>query len=173
MSDTRITLRERLNNCKFEGDKAEDHFKQLMEARGYFVLPATKEQNIKDHVDFWVDHKDINEQQKVSHYYGVDVKGNRHLDCIWLEIKNVLGNKGWLEGEAEYIVFDIKELKGFCFYRRTDLLDYCQKITKYAQSKEDYNKFYTRSGRKDKLVKVKHKHIKHLQKGIIKYESNR
>ena len=168
-----MRLQDRLKICKFEGDKAEDHFKQLMEARGYFVLPATKEQNMKDHVDFWVDRKDTNTEQKVSDYYGVDVKGNRHLDSIWLELKNVLGNKGWLEGEAEYIAFDIKELQGFCFYKRTDLLEYCQKITKYAKDKWDYNKLYTRSGRKDKLIQVKHKHIKHLQKGIIKYESNR
>ena len=173
MSDTRITLRERLKNCKFEGDKAEDHFKQLMEARGYFVLPATKEQNMKDHVDFWVDRKETNTEQKVSDYYGVDVKGNRHLDTIWLELKNVLGDKGWLEGEAEYIVFDIKELKAFCFYKRTDLLEYCQKITKKAQSKWDYNKIYTRWGRADKLIKVQHKDIKQLQKGIMKYESLR
>ena len=153
-----MRLEDRLEQCRKEGDTTEQHFKKLMEAKGKFVLTATREQNIYDHVDFWIDDK------------GVDVKGNRHLDCIWLETKNVHGNRGWLEGEAEYIVFDVKELKGFCFFARTDLLSYCQKIDERTHTKDDFNKIYTRSGRKDQLVKVRYDDIKHLQKGFLKYK---
>lgn len=150
-------LRDRLAQCNIEGLKAEQHFKLLMEAEGKFVLPATGEQNIFDHVDFWVDDK------------GIDVKGNRHLDCIWLEINNVKGKSGWLRGQADYIVFDIKELKQFCFFNRTDLLAYCEQITDRAVSKDDFNKLYTRFGRKDLLVKVRYDDIKDLQKGYLSY----
>jgi hypothetical protein len=152
-----MNLRERLAECNRQGEKAEQHFKRLMEAEGRFVLPATGEQNIFEHVDFWVDNK------------GIDVKGNRHLDCIWLEINNVKGKEGWLRGKADYIVFDIHELKQFCFFNRTDLLAYCQKITERADSKDDFNKLYTRFGRQDLLVKVRYDDIKHLQQGVLSY----
>jgi hypothetical protein len=132
------------------GKDCEDKFKALMEARNHKVTASSRNDNIYKHIDFYVDS------------IGVDVKGNRHLDCIWLELKNVKGNKGWLEGEAKFIVFDIEELGSFCFFRRTDLLQYVQEnITEYTDKKE-FNKFYTREkwGKKDVLVKVRYKDIK-------------
>jgi hypothetical protein len=153
-----MTLEERLAQCNQEGEKAEQHFKRLMEAKGKFVLPSTRDQNIYEHVDFWVDDK------------GIDVKGNRHLDCIWLELNNVQGKDGWLKGKADYIVFDVVELKQFCFFNRTDLLNYCNNITGRAISKDDFNKLYTRFGRKDLLVKVRYDDIKNLQVGFLSYK---
>lgn len=123
-----------------------------MEQRGHKVTAATRNENIFKHIDFFVDS------------IGVDVKGNRHLDCIWLELDNVKGNKGWLRGEADYIVFDIVEMSSFCFFKREDLLQYVlDNVTEYTTSKE-YNKFYTRSywGKKDKLIKVKYEDIEEL-----------
>ena len=153
-----MRLEERLKLCKVQGDKAEHRFKKLMEAKGRFCLPSYQKQNIEDHIDFFVD--DV----------GIDVKGNRHLNCIWLELNNVQGKDGWLKGKADYIVMDIKELKGFCFFKREDLLEYSLGITQVAKHKYEYNRLYTRSGRKDLLVQVKYNDIKHLQKGYLKYE---
>ena len=59
--------------------------------------------------------------------YGVDVKGNRHLETIWLEVKNVNGNKGWLQGDAYYIAMFVMELDCFSIYKRTDLLNYIKR----------------------------------------------
>lgn len=138
----------------FQSGKAcEDKFCDLMESRGHTVRASTRAENIYKHIDFFVDE------------YGVDVKGNRHLDCIWLELKNVRGEKGWLEGEAKYIVFDVVELSSFCFFKTKDLLDYVnENVTEYTENKE-FNKFYTRSkwGKKDVLVKVKYEDISDLE----------
>tara|TARA_B100001939_G_scaffold325237_1_gene317830 strand:+ start:471 stop:935 length:465 start_codon:yes stop_codon:yes gene_type:complete len=153
-----MNLRDRLKQCNLEGQKTEERFKQLMDAKGKWCLPSTKEQNIYDHIDFWIGE------------VGVDVKGNRHLECCWLELKNVIGKDGWLKGNADYIVMDIIELKSFIFFLRTDLLDYCQKITETTNDKKEFNKFYTRAGRKDLLVKVRYDDIKHLKKGVLNYE---
>lgn len=86
-----------------EGKKAEQKFLELMVARGNTCVKTSRKEDMQKHIDFYVN--DI----------GVDVKGNRKLKTIWLELKNVRGDKGWLQGEAEIIVFDIVELQSFCF----------------------------------------------------------
>lgn len=130
-----------------------------MEERGNTIVASSRLDNIHKHIDFYLNG------------FGVDVKGNRHLDCIWLELDNVKGNNGWLRGKAEYIVFDVEELGSFCFFKRIDLLNWVlENITEYTDKKE-FNKFYTRAkwGKKDKLVKVKYEEIKHLLTQSIAY----
>ena len=131
-----------------------------MEARGHVVTPATRSENIFKHIDFYVG--DLS----------VDVKGNRHLDCIWLEMTNVRGNKGWLKGEAMYIAFDIAELSSFAIFKREDLLEFVmENVTEYSQNKNEFMKFYTRAawGKEDLLVKVRFDHIKTLTYQLIGY----
>ena len=129
-----------------------------MEQKGYTVEKTTAYDDMQRHIDFYV-----NDQS-------VDVKGNRHLECIWLELKNVRGKDGWLNGSATYIVMDIKELGQFIFFLREDLLNYCLKINETTYSKWDFNKIYTRYGRKDEIIKVRYDDIKNLQVGNIYYE---
>ena len=83
--------------------------------------------------------------------------------------KNVNGDKGWLEGDSEYIVFDIEELNAFCVYKTKDLLCFISNVKDLAVSKKDYLKLYTRQGRKDVLVKVKYEDIKHLEIQKLNY----
>ena len=116
------------------GDSCEDKFKDLMTSRGHEIYKSSHYDDIYKHIDFYIAG------------YSFDVKGHRHLECIWLEVTNVNGNNGWLKGEATYIVFDIVELKSFCFFKRKDLLNYVQEnITETTESKEEYNKLYTRA----------------------------
>jgi hypothetical protein len=144
-----------------EGLATEDHFKSLMLSIGKNCTPASQSQNIYDHIDFFIDGVSL------------DVKGNRHLNCIWLELTNVNGNHGWLRGKANYIAFDIKELNSFRFFKTKDLLKYCENITEKTSDKRDFNKIYTRShfGRKDEIIKVTYKNISHLEKGHMKYKT--
>lgn len=143
----------------YDGISAEKHFMKLLLDKGVNAKKSTTQQDINDHIDIFID--DI----------GIDVKGNRHLECIWLEIQNVRGEDGWLKGKAKYIVFDIKELNAFCFYRRLDLLDYVSQFKETTLSKNDYLKWYTREkwGRKDKIIKVRHEDIKHLEVKQLSY----
>jgi len=140
------------------GRLTEELFKTVMESRGNTCIKASKDTDINDHIDFYVN--DL----------GVDVKGNRQLDCIWLEIQNVHGEKGWLQGEADYIVFDIVELKSFCIFERLDLYNLVKDIKQTTRSNKEYMKLLSRNGRQDLIVKTKYSHIKHLQKQIISYE---
>ena len=75
-----------------QGNDAENKFKNLMETRGNTCVKSNRNDDIKKHIDFYVNQ------------FSVDVKGNRHLQTVWLEIKNVKGDKGWLQGEADLIL---------------------------------------------------------------------
>ena len=70
----------------YDGISTEKHFMKLLLDKGVNVTKSTRQQDIDDHIDIFID--DI----------GIDVKGNRHLECIWLEIQNVRGEDGWLKG---------------------------------------------------------------------------
>jgi hypothetical protein len=151
---------DRYRYSKIEGDKAEVKFINLMKLKGHKVVKASPSDDIYKHIDYYINKE------------GVDVKGNRHLNCIWLEITNVLGNKGWLRGEAKYIVFDIIELNSFSVFKTVDLLKYVDNnITEKTNDKRDFNKFYTRSkwNKKDVLIKVRYSDIKNLEVQRLKY----
>ncbi len=144
----------RYTQCKKDGDYFENLFKQKVLYLGFNYKKGTKKDDWYKHIDCFVNG------------FGVDVKGNRHLETIWLEVKNVNGNKGWLQGDAFYVAMYIVELKKFSIYKRLDLLNYIKDNAKdYTESKKEYNKFYTRKkwGKKDVLVKYRYDHIKHLE----------
>lgn len=146
--------RERLNKCSINGNKFEELFKQKIILNGFSFKESTKEDDWYKHIDCYVNG------------YGVDVKGNRHLETIWLEYSNVNGNKGWLRGEAKYIAMHIEEIDCFSIYNRKDLLDFVESnVKEKTTNKNDYLKFYTREiwGKKDLITKVRYTDIKHLE----------
>tara|TARA_R100000951_G_C2581024_1_gene161931 strand:+ start:145 stop:609 length:465 start_codon:yes stop_codon:yes gene_type:complete len=150
--------KKRLDHCKKDGDYFESLFKSRVEDLGLTFKESSQQDDWYRHIDCYVDG------------YGVDVKGNRRLETIWLEITNVNGNKGWLRGEAYYVAVHIAELDSFSVYLREDLLNHIkQNATEYTEDKRDYNKFYTRSkwGKKDILVKYRYEDIKHLEVKMI------
>jgi len=146
--------RERLNKCSINGNKFEELFKHKIILNGFSFKESTKEDDWYKHIDCYVNG------------YGVDVKGNRHLETIWLEYSNVNGNKGWLRGEAKYIAMHIAEIDCFSIFNRKDLLDFVESnVKEKTTNKNDYLKFYTREiwGKKDLITKVRYTDIKHLE----------
>lgn len=141
------------------GNSIEDLFKSVLISRGCEVEKSSREDDIKKHIDFYVNG------------IGVDVKAKRELNKIWLELVNVGGNKGWLKGEAEYIAFHFERFNHFKFFKREDLLKFVEEnVTEKCKTSKPFMKFYTRSkwDQKDVLVKVSYEHIKHLYHFIIK-----
>jgi len=144
----------RLDYCAKTGNYYEELFSKKVIAKGFKWRKSTNEEDWYKHIDCYVNQ------------YGVDIKGNRHLETIWLEYTNVNGNNGWLRGKAFYIAMFIVELNCFSIYKRIDLLNYIIQNTKEkTNNKKDYLKLYTREkwGKKDQIVKVKYDYIKHLE----------
>ena len=141
------------------GRSIEDLFKETVSKRGRKVVKSSLEDDKYKHIDFYVDG------------IGVDVKGNRKLDKIWLETKNTRGFDGWLKGEAEYIAFHFEDFNHFKVFRRSELLDFVEKNARgTCKTSKPYLKFYNRGkwDQKDELIKVHYNHIKHLFHFIIK-----
>ena len=141
------------------GKKTEEHFKELMISRGNECVKSSMNDDMYKHIDYYVNG------------FGVDVKGKRKLNSIWLEIVNVHGFAGWLKGEADFIVFDMLYLDAYCVFRRLELLELTSNITETTTNNKDYMKIYGRDqwGQKDKLIQYKFDHIKHLEVQRINY----
>jgi len=148
----------RYDYCFRTGANAEQRFKELVEQSGLECSASSQKENMIDKIDFFINGK------------GVDVKGNKHLNSIWLEIRNVKGNNGWLYGKSDYIAIEVVELNAFCIFETKLLAEFTNQFTSVTQSKEDYYKLYTRANRSDVIIKVKYDDIKHLEKFRVNYK---
>lgn len=136
------------------GIEAEQLFVSTMIERGSEVVKSSRKQDIYDHIDFFVNG------------YGVDVKANRRLDKIWLELENVQGKDGWLKGKADYIAFHFSDINCFMIFRTEDLLEFVEEnVSETTTTPTEYMKWYTRSNweRKDLITKVRYEDIEHLK----------
>ncbi len=137
------------------GNKAEDVFMQMAKAHGWKISASTKEQNIDEHWDFLIEQDD--------RAYKVEVKSEKRIqrddknaqaEFIWVELRNVRGEVGWLFGAADLIAFE--KGNAFVFIQRLDLLNVVNQkvdlVAKVKSAKEALYKIYTRDGRKDKLT---------------------
>lgn len=131
-----------------QGNESARRFVEACRAIGYETRKSTREEDIYDHIDYWVKRRNHKNDVVES---GVDVKGGNNPECVWVEFKNVLGEKGWMYGEAEFIAFDIPEIGGFAVVTRRDLADYAELVVEetFVEKKDAYRKLYQRAGRQD------------------------
>jgi hypothetical protein len=131
-----------------KGNESARRFVDACRAIGYETRKSSREEDIYDHIDYWVKRRNHKNDVVES---GVDVKGGNHPECVWVEFKNVLGDKGWMYGEAEFIAFDIPEIGGFAVVTRRDLADYAELVVEetFVEKKDAYRKLYQRAGRQD------------------------
>jgi len=143
-----------------QGNDAARRFVDACKAIGYSVKKSTREEDIYDHIDYWVTRRDHYGEIKLS---GVDVKGCNHPECVWVEFKNVNGDKGWMYGKAEFIAFDIPEIGGFAIVLRQQLAEYAERVVEmvFVSKNEATRKLYQRAGRQDVISRI---HLEDLQK---------
>ncbi|MGV9206346.1 MAG: hypothetical protein ACOC44_20255, partial [Promethearchaeia archaeon] len=100
---------------------SEYRFKKFIEENGGKAVKTPREVDMYDHIDFECEFGETE--------FSVDVKGQRKRkrhddefmdDMTWIEFTNVHGDRGWLQGEADYISFE--GVSGFLFVKRDDLL---------------------------------------------------
>jgi hypothetical protein len=155
-----------------QGDTVEKYFEKICEKNNIKTVEATKYQNIYEHIDYFMTIED-----KI---YSVDVKDERKKHrydsdtaekVIWLEIKNVNGNVGWLYGKADLIAF--KHIDDFILVKRVDLIILLEeKRLKWDDGRykkgRDFYYTHTRDGRKDELVMFHVNDILLLKHKILK-----
>jgi hypothetical protein len=170
-----LTAKEKFKSSFSIGNRCEKLFKQCCNQNNLNVIGSNNQQDMLDHYDFKV----INPKTHGSRL--VDVKAikniNRYdektnLDFTLIEFKNVNGNKGWLEGKADYIGFE--KLNGFLMVNRKILRDYCiskmynknqvmQKPYVISDPQNSTYQFFTRKGRKDKFIYIPFKDLYNIE----------
>ena len=140
------------------GRMAEVRFKRAAEKLGFEVMKASPEEDMHQHIDYWLS------QDEKKH--AVDVKGNNLPDEIWCEFKNVRGNPGWMYGNAHIIAFDMPEEGGFSIVDRQELAFWCEKNVRdeaVSNKRDAYLKKYTRKDRQDLITKINLRDLKLLK----------
>lgn len=154
------------------GNQAEESFKKLFTC----IRRATKEEDILEHWDLEAIIEDKNVKVDVK-----AVKNENRYDPYpnenfhWVEIQNVNGDRGWLYGDSDLIVFET--LDYFILVGRLKLKKFLEKKLGYSRKRiseivpssvKDPYVFYQRSGRKDIVVKVKTIDLMHIKYMSVK-----
>ena len=87
-----------------KGKSIEQEFSDILIREGYSVEEATKHEDITLHVDIWATTKE-------NKRFGIDVKGIKfgNEDRIIVELKNPVGNIGWLFGQQSFVAFETED----------------------------------------------------------------
>lgn len=148
------------------GEQAENLFIVLAVRMGWKVSASTKDENIHDHWDYLIENE--------TSPFKVEVKSKKRIqrsedksqnDFIWVELRNVRGETGWLFGKADLIAFE-KE-KSFLIVQKQDLLKVVNQkvnlVAKVKTPKDALYKIYKREGRKDKLTLLPMRDIEEIK----------
>lgn len=131
-------------------------FKQAVEKyKGISCIKSSAEDDIHKHIDFYL-----------GNGWKVDVKTHKRVNnsdknvsdkYVWVELMNVRGNKGWIEGEATHIGFSLTT--HYILVDRIKLRALVKSKIKsnrwsYKNNEPKPYKIYRRKGLEDKVVLV-------------------
>lgn len=149
-------------SCRQIDMSATERFTKLAKEKSFILEKSSESDDIHKHIDYWI-YKEGKEESKKS----LDLKGlkrsSRHggfaeWDWLWIEYKNVQGDKGWLYGEQDIIVFECPRF--FISVKREQLKDLCESIAPFNENnivtkpEDAKRKIYSRSGRLDILTRI-------------------
>ena len=88
-----------------------------------------------------------------------NIKGD---GAIWIEFKNVMGNKGWIHGKQDFIAFEFEDR--FVIVKRKELLNFAvaslDSFNNIVSSpKNALYKLYQRKGRNDLITMIEKESI--------------
>jgi hypothetical protein len=156
-----------------KGDDAEAKFMKVATELGWEVTPSTLEEDRNQHIDFVIQWGDpMGEGPAVS--YSVDVKSRNTAangEEIWIELRNTLGQAGYLYSNVDLIAFDMGDR--FMLIERDTLRLWCEEnIEKdyVTLAHQAVMKVYTRRGKKDMLSLVPTHKLIPLAMGVMKYD---
>ena len=152
------------------GTKSEEAFANAARKENFIVRKATKDQDMKEHIDFFLEQDhfqfsvDVKARKKASRY-------DNTFDDVWqwIEFKNICGNPGWLYGNADYIAFERE--KDFVLANREELKNFCEEKVdqddRVYSSREAKYKCYQRKGNKDLITRIRMVDINNLGENMI------
>lgn len=116
-------------------------FKKMVEAKGWIFEKSSKDTDMHQHIDCYVT---VTSQGRAVRTIAVELKGDKYnhrrnsgiKDCLcqYVEFFNVNGDRGWLFGDAEFIVILNEECNGFYWVERTTLISVIEKMLGFKLS---------------------------------------
>lgn len=155
-----------MNKSFGRGRRSEYRFLQAVNALGLHCRKSSKKDDMYRHIDFYI----LDDDSELI--ATVDVKGENQLNEIWVELKNVRGDKGWLYGDASVIAFEMPEVGGFVCVLTKHLIDYVELnvVDENVPKAEAYKKKYSRDGRSDVITLLCLEDLKSIASyKVIKY----
>jgi len=143
-------------SCMQIDKKACSRFVRLAKKKSIKVQNSSKDEDINDHIDYWLIKGDKKKSIDVKGLKRSSRQGASQWERLWIEYKNVKGNKGWLYGKQDFIAFECPNY--FLVVKRQDLQDLCEKIAPFdinnitTNAEGAYRKIYSRTGRMDILT---------------------
>lgn len=106
------------------GKKAEMEFLQIINRLNLEYRNASKKEEIFNHWDFLIKSNNVILEGKyeVKSMKAKERGQKPNSNIIFIEIKSVGGNKGWIYGDADYIAFQTPD--GFLIFPRKNLQNY-------------------------------------------------
>jgi hypothetical protein len=145
---------DRTGKCSVDGYSAEKTFKALLEDLGANPQASNIDEQFEGiDIHAWCSLKFDVKARKRRTRNDEDAQD----DFIWVEFKNVRGNKGWLYGQADYIAFE--RASDFIIVDRAELASLCETLVDLSANVIEANKAlykgYQRKGRKDLIAMIK------------------
>jgi len=149
-----------------EGEKAEDLLFSILQKLQYHPRKSTFNENIRNHFDIVYTKGDKTIKIDVKACKRLNRKDtNTNQDIIWIELRNVNGNKGWLYGEADYIVFEREN--EFVFVDRKELVKLVESLPlEVGETKKEYV-ILTRKNRKDQIFYMPFSKLQEIKSNYI------
>ena len=165
--------------CSVEGHSAENLFEEEAVLRKYIVRRATKQENMHDHIDMFMEGLSKSDSKPVE--VSVDIKARKRVsrrdkkfndDWVWIEMKNVQGKDGWLYGKANFIVFEREN--DFVLAPRKNIIELINSKVRFDlgfvdRAYQAKYQVYQRKGRRDQITQIKMSDILKL-KNVTKWK---
>mgnify|MGYP006144411289 CR=1 FL=1 len=146
-------------------------FIDLAKLKGYIVKKPTTQQ-FKKFINFVIVGKGKDGNPESVSLSLKNLKNDKKLKWLWVEIKNHEGNPGWLYGDADFVVFEL--LNQYLFINRKSLIDHVHSsidnsLPLVQNAWEAKYKLYQRQGKLDQITQVKLSSLMSLN-GIYTWE---
>lgn len=110
-------------------------FKSMVEAKGWVFQKSSRDEDMNKHIDCYVT---VTSSGRAVRTIAVELKGDKYTSrhnsgikeclCQYVEFFNVRGNRGWLFGDAEFIVILNEDENGFYWVERPKLISAIEKM---------------------------------------------
>lgn len=138
-----------------EGNSAEEKFKNIAIRKGFNVKESSKNQNIFDHIDYFLTKNNKTASFDVKAMKRTNRNGSINSNNIWIELTNVNGQNGWIDGKQDCIAFEFEEC--FIVVKRKALKDLVSSLIDFSldlvsRAYDAKYRLYQRPNRLDKIT---------------------